>query len=99
MAASERDTSGNPDDDRLEAIANLLLYGSPSARRQMAEELAARDDSTIWTLLAATVTSQDDWRLRARCLEVLGLLAGSARREVAEQLLGSLCAPHPAARA
>lgn len=75
----------------LEAVANLLLFGGPEARRHMAEDLAIRQDRSIWRLLLATVDSAEPWRLRARSLEMLGLVAGCAKQEMAEEILRALC--------
>jgi hypothetical protein len=49
-------------------------------------------DYRTWSLLGATVRSDEDWRLRARCLEVLGMAAGSADRQTAEAILEAVAA-------
>jgi hypothetical protein len=56
----------------------MLLHGTPATRSAVAERLLEADDPAWWLLLASTTRSDDDWRLRARCLEVLGLAAGAA---------------------
>ena len=43
-------------------------------------------------MLVETVRSRDLWRLRARCLEVLGLAVGSADQETALRILEALFA-------
>lgn len=78
-----------------EAVVNVLLYGTPAARHHLAGELAGRDDRTMLHLLIATVGSAEPWRLRARCLEVVGMIAGTADRDTAEEILGSLGHGHP----
>lgn len=61
-------------------------------RRRLAHRLVAAGDSRAWRLLGATVRSGEDWRLRARCLEVLGMAAGSADRQTAEAILDAVVA-------
>ena len=62
----------------LRSLARVLLHGSPATRRAVAERLLEADDPAWWQLLATTTRADEDWRLRARCLEVLGLAAGAA---------------------
>jgi hypothetical protein len=64
----------------MRTLARVLLHATPASRRAVALRLLEADDPTWWPLLASTVRSDEDWRLRARCLEVLGLAAGSAGR-------------------
>lgn len=73
-----------------QSLSRLLLYGSPQTRRQLAESMVSDGDLTVCSLLAETVRSPESWLLRARCLEVLGLAAGGADQETAEQILGTL---------
>lgn len=80
-----------------EAVANVLLYGTAAARRHLAGELARRHDRATLQLLVATVGSAEPWGLRARCLEVVGLIAGCADRDTAEEILRSLCHGLPGA--
>lgn len=78
----------SPRDSR--SLSRLLVYGTAETRRSLAEGLAREDDGESWSLLAETVFSQDGWRLRARSLEVLGLAAAGADRDVAEAILNAL---------
>lgn len=80
-------------------LARLLVYGQPETRRVLAQRLLGEDDGEWWALLMSTVRSQEPWRLRARCLEVLGLAAGSADEQTAERILGELLAGRPPAPA
>lgn len=75
----------------LESVTNLLLFGGPEARRHMAEDLVIRRDRSMWKLLLATATSTEPWALRARSLEMLGLIAGFADQKMAEEILSALC--------
>src|SRR4029078_9493758 len=60
----------------VRGLAPVLFHATPERRRGVAMRLLEAGDPAWWRLLAATVRSDDDWRLRARCLEVLGLAAG-----------------------
>jgi hypothetical protein len=74
-------------------LSRLLLHATPESRRAVALRLLEAADPAWWRLLAATVRSDDDWRLRARCLEVLGLAAGEADRGTAAEITAALTAP------
>ena len=59
----------------------MLIHGSGEARLRLAEGLADSDGDVL-SVLATTVRSDENWLLRARCLEVLGQaasLGGEAR--------------------
>lgn len=73
--------------EELQGLMRVLLYGGPESRRVAAERLAGLADPEHWSVLANTVRSAEPWQLRARCLEVLGLVAASADRETAEAIL------------
>jgi hypothetical protein len=62
----------------VRSLARVLLHATPATRRAVAQRLLEADDATWWQLLASTTRHDDDWRLRARCLEVLGVAAGAA---------------------
>jgi hypothetical protein len=68
----------------------VLTYGLAESRRAAVERLLAEADPEVWGLLASTVHSPAPWRLRARCLEALGLAAGRAEQPLAEHILGLL---------
>ncbi|MBI3967143.1 MAG: hypothetical protein HY329_16030 [Chloroflexi bacterium] len=70
----------------VQSLARLLLFGTAHTRRTTAERLLQSDDDR-WRLLAGTVRSDEPWLLRARCLEVLGLMAAQADRATAEAIL------------
>jgi hypothetical protein len=72
------------------SLARVLLHATPASRRAVALRLLEAEDSTWWLLLAATVHSDEDWRIRARCLEVLGLAAGAADRQTLELIEAAL---------
>ena len=74
----------------VQGFTRLLLHGSPDSRRAAAQQLLAADDHTWWNLLTETVRSGEHWLLRARCLEILGLAAGSANQQTAESILIAL---------
>jgi hypothetical protein len=71
----------------LVSLTNRLLWGSAATRRELAEHLLSPERQQDLVLLADTVRSGEAWRLRARCLEVLGMAAGEAGQEVAEHIL------------
>lgn len=74
-------------------LTRLLLYGRLLTRQRLATRLLAEGSLETWHLLAATVRSSEPWQLRARCLEVLGLMAGGADQQSAERVLDLLLQP------
>lgn len=78
------------DCDDLNGLTKLLIFGSADSRRKVAEALVARNNPDMWEMLAGTVRAEGPWRLRARCLELLGMAAGSLDREQAETILDAL---------
>ena len=74
----------------VRSLGRVLLHGTPATRRAVAERLLEADDAAWWKLLATTTRCDDDWRLRARCLEVLGLVAGAAESETFDALEAAL---------
>lgn len=68
----------------------MLMYGTPETRRALADRLASEGREDLWPLLVETVRSDESWLLRARCLEVLGVVAASSRPEVAATILKGL---------
>lgn len=87
--------SGESEQARLDAasLARLLLFGSADTRHQIAARLLQTRDHDLILLLAETVRSNEGWLLRARCLEVLGIMAGVAERDESELILETLTAP------
>ena len=85
------------DTEDVRSLARILLYGGPDTRRSLARRIAADDHEELWRLLVATVRSDEPWLLRARCLEVLGLVTGSADPLRAADILSALLEP-PASR-
>lgn len=81
--------------DDLASLVNRLMWGSAGTRQRLAEQLANNGSSRVLAMLAETVRSDAPWRLRARCLEVLGLAAGQAQRELAEHILRLLVGERP----
>jgi hypothetical protein len=83
--------------DELVGLSGRLQWGTPASRRELAEHLVQREDRPTLALLADTIRSTEGWRLRARCLEVLGLAAAQADRPLGEHILGLLLdrAPGP----
>jgi hypothetical protein len=79
--------------DDLKSLLGCLLWGSPSARRELGDRLAADGSGAGLALLAETARSRESWRLRARCLEVLGIAAGQADQATAEHILQLLVPP------
>jgi len=73
-----------------QGFTRLVLHGSAASRHAAAERLLELGDPTWWKLLAATIQSSEDWRLRARCLEVLGVAAGAATEPTVEAILNAL---------
>ena len=71
-------------------LSAVLMHGSSDARFRLAEGLAS-DDAVVSTL-TTTVRSDESWLLRARCLEVLGLVAALAGEPRAKQILQALTA-------
>ncbi len=78
------------DREDLVSLVRLVRYGTPKTRQRAAERLLQEGDVGAWSLLASIVRSKGPWRLRARCLEVLGLAAGSADRQQVEGILDLL---------
>lgn len=90
-------TDGSPNGSLPDArsLSAVLVHGSTDARVRLAEDLAA-SDGDILSILAVTVRSDEDWLLRARCLEVLGKaasLGGEARARVILEALNADRAP------
>jgi hypothetical protein len=83
--------------DDLVSLVRRLLWGTLATRRDLAEELAHASRGPARAMLANTARSDDSWQLRARCLEVLGLAAGQAQREVADEILRLLLSGHSSA--
>ncbi len=77
--------------DDLASLSGQLLWGTVATRRELAEQLVHSGlEPSLLELLADTVRSSEAWPLRARCLEVLGLGAGQADRQLVERILGLL---------
>ena len=85
---TERSPSGSVLDART--LSAVLMHGSSNARFRLAEGLAS-DDSVVSTL-TTTVRSDESWLLRARCLEVLGLVAALGGEARAKEILKALTA-------
>jgi HEAT repeat protein len=77
--------------EALQVLVRLLLHGSPESRRTAAEQLLRDGEPDDWRMLVSTVRSGEAWLLRARALEVLGLMAGRADQGMAEAMLEHLC--------
>jgi hypothetical protein len=77
----------------LRGLANVLLHGTPESRRAAALRLLEAEHQPWLTLLIDTVRSSEEWRVRARCLEALGMAAGESDQHVAERILAVLLAP------
>jgi hypothetical protein len=73
----------------LRALAGQLLYGDAASTDRIARELVARNDQRMWQFLVETIRSDEETRIRVRCLEVLALAAASGE-EAAEQVIGAL---------
>lgn len=69
-------------------LERVLLYGSTASRQHLADDL--RPGDALYRLLVATVHGTDDWRLRVRCLDVLGRAAADAPRGEAEAILSAV---------
>ena len=67
----------------------MLVHGSNEARFRLAENLAASEGDVL-SILAVTVRSDEDWLLRARCLEVLGKAASLGGEARAREILQAL---------
>jgi hypothetical protein len=72
------------------SLSRLLMYGSATTRRSLADALREAGGADDWAMLAATVRSDEPWLLRARCLEVLGIAAAGADQPTAEAIFGVL---------
>ena len=77
--------------EALQVLVRVLLHGGPESRRTAAEQLLRDGEPDDWRMLVSTVRSKEAWLLRARALELLGLMAGRADRSVAEAMLEHLC--------
>jgi hypothetical protein len=71
----------------LSSLTGRLLWGTPTTRQQVADQLLRQHPGPGLELLAETVRSRESWRLRGRCLEVLGLVAGEADQLLVERVL------------
>lgn len=80
------------------SLSRLLLYGSPQTRRALAAHLREPDAHHDRSLLLSTACSNEPWRLRARCLEVLGLAAGDGDEATARAILDGLLSERGAVR-
>jgi hypothetical protein len=78
------------DADDVRSLARVLLYGGPDTRRALARRIAAEERDDLWELLVATAQSEEAWLLRARCVEVLGLVASNGDADRANRILGAL---------
>jgi hypothetical protein len=74
----------------VRSLAYVLLFGTLQSRQRIAEELRDGSRAGDWNLLAEAARAATDWRLRARSLEMLGMIAGNADRRTAEQILAAV---------
>ncbi len=84
-------TDGPPRGPDLDprSLSAVLVHGSTDARSRLAEGLADSDGDVL-SILAVTVRSEENWLLRARCLEVLGLAASLGGEGRAKEILQAL---------
>jgi hypothetical protein len=80
----------------LRGLAGVLLNATPETRRAAAMRLLEIEDRVWLPMLVETIQSTEDWRLRARCLEMLGLVAGASDEHTAGHILTTLLALPPA---
>ena len=78
----------------LRGLASVLLNGTPESRRSAALRLLDSEDLLWLPLLAETVRAGDEWHLQGRCLEVLGLIAGTGDQATVESILSALLGSH-----
>ena len=71
----------------------VLLFGRAETRRRLIQDAIAGADQDIWNVLVETVRSRGPWKVRARCLEALGVAAGSSDQALAEYILHALSSP------
>lgn len=71
-------------------LSRLLLFGTAETRHQIASRVLSSGNEDVISLLADTVRSSEPWLLRARCLEVLGMVAGAGDRKTSESILTAL---------
>lgn len=69
------------------ALHHVLLYGRAETRRLCVEEMVRSGQVDVWPVLVSTIQSSGSTALRARCLEALGVIAGSVSSDIAEQIL------------
>ena len=93
MTPLRTDTVAVVDAEDLRSLSRILLYGGAGTRRALARRLAAEDSQELWRLLVSTVRSDEPWLLRARCLEVIGIVAGSADPRRTAAILEALLEP------
>lgn len=84
-------TDGTPHAPDIDArsLSAVLMHGSDEARRRLAQGLANADGDVL-SILAVTVRSDEDWLLRARCLEVMGQAASLGGEARAKEILHAL---------
>ena len=76
----------------LSELSRQLAFGSERTRDAVADRLLADGRPAWWDLLARTAWSQEAWRVRAGCLDVLGRVAGRADEATAQQVLAAVTA-------
>ncbi len=72
------------------SLERLLIHGSEASRRHLAEYLLSDGSSALIGMLVSTVRSDELWRLRARSLEVLGMVAATGDEQRARSILDAL---------
>jgi len=72
------------------SLRRLLLYGAPETRRALARKLGNSGGDELCAMLAETVRSAGSLRLRASCLEVLGIAASDGDERLATTILSLL---------
>ena len=77
-------------------LHRVLLFGRADTRRAYVDDLVRTGQVEVWRVLASTVQSPAPCRVRARCLEALGLIAGAVEGDLASEILSFLVSGPPA---
>lgn len=72
------------------AFLNLIASSDENARQEIARRLLREGRDDVIATLAATASSSEPLQLRARCLEVLALIARDADEETFRLVMDAL---------
>ena len=74
------------------------LFPTGRERDRLARDLVSRADPQLWEFLVDTIGSDEDVRVRTRCLEILAAAASTGGGDIARQVLALLGGESPRQR-